>query len=155
MLKALDDDPEYDYETVNVEDYETTKQLPVPSTAAQIAASVSSACRSGFIYGTRTFTGCLAVVTLAPRATPFVMSYIAPTVVVSTGVLSSTTTAAVGVVCFGVGSQIGSKSAEAVCDLSSNAITYMFSTKKSDFSIVLKSDDTHTPLRPLLDYKNS
>lgn len=103
------------YAQITDEEYALAKQ------SAPNTSSIVSMVSDGFVYSAKTIAGCFAAVAIAPRALPYVLSYMGPSVA-TPGVALGTTTAVVGVVSYKVGSEIGNLGAESTLALASMAM---------------------------------
>ena len=102
------------------------------SMAADTAVYIA---KGSFVYSVKTIGGCFTGIAIAPRALPLVAAYLLPTTALPGTIAAETVRASLGVVGFGIGSQVCKIAAEATWDLSSVAvnktITYVFSNQPS------------------------
>lgn len=125
MLRADDEkkDEKIDEEFDIIDEAEAKQQCEVATTSypAAMLYGASRVARSGFVYSAKTLTGCYVAVEIAPA----LVNYMAPT-----STILRTTTAAAGVAGFGVGSIVGTASAEALLyiagSVASTAVEYAF-----------------------------
>jgi hypothetical protein len=144
------DDTDFDYVDLQDDDFKDmpteTPQSYAGAALSTLAYMISVPIKSGLVYTVTTIGGAFAVVTVAPRAVPYVVSYIVPSAA-APGVTASVTPIVVGAITFKVGSMICASGAETAWDLTvGSAITYMFgSTKPGPKMIEMSHNHGHHP----------
>lgn len=110
-------------------DYVAMDEAPPPSYFAIAAYKGASLAKFGFVQVVSTATACFAAIEIAPRATPYVVSYFVPNAAAST-VLASTITGTVGTLTFTVARYVASVGTEASLNYTgqamSNGLTYIY-----------------------------
>lgn len=110
------------------QDIDTDTQTQ-PTVMYQMASSVTSKLKKGFVAASSIVGGCATVATMTPYAIRAVTCHLIPSATVP-GAMASTVSGSLTIASYSIGSSVAEAGAEAISDLSSAAMTYLFNKPK-------------------------
>lgn len=152
MLKSVylpeEQDSDTDYEILNKSDLpETVDSQTKPSTISKIANYAADELKQGFVTTSSIIGGCATVAVMTPYAVRAVSCHLLPSAAVP-GVMASTVNGSLTVASYSLGSKAAAMGAEAISDVSSTAMIYLFNQANTKTKAVPKTQIEITTLKP-------